>query len=104
MVYPWLHTSTDMTANRALCPVPVRLSGRQVPRAPLPTTGVTPCGMTSRIMSEDITPPLSLLRAHGPDQNPPTSFRLSLVSGSLQVVTSPCREMALPDIISAILA
>lgn len=47
---------------------------RQVPRAPLPTTGVTCCGVTSRITSEGITPPSSLLRAHAPDHVPPVAF------------------------------
>lgn len=56
------------------------------------------------ITSEGVTPPSSLLRAHAPDQNPPTHFELPYRAGSLQVVASPCWEMVLPDVISAILA
>ena len=105
LVYPLArHPVNHAVFTRALSPVTGPSDARHVPRTPLPLQGVTPCGMTSRLMSEDITLPSSLIRAHGPDQNTPTTFRLSLVSGSLQVVTSPCREMALPDIISAILA
>ena len=59
-------------------------------------------GMTSRVISEDITLPSSLLRAHAPDQVPLIAS-FSLCDGSLQVVTSPCWELALPDVISAIL-
>lgn len=47
---------------------------RQVPRAPLPTSGVTSGGEMSRISSESVTPPSSLLRAHAPDQNPPAGL------------------------------
>jgi hypothetical protein len=74
---------------------------RHAPRAPLPTTGVTSCGVTSCVTSEDITPPSSLIRAHGPSQNPLTSFGLSLVSESLQVAASLCWKLALPGVISA---
>ena len=74
-------------------------------REPLyPQVGVTPCGVISRITSEGITPPSSLIQAHGPDQNPPAAFGFPYCGWSLQVVASPCWEMALPDVISAILA
>ena len=53
--------------------------------------------------SEGITPPSSLIQAHAPDQIPPTGFGSTSSGGSLQVVASPCWEMALPDVISAIL-
>ncbi len=73
-------------------------------REPLcPQIGVTSCAVMSRITSEGITPPSSLIRAHGPDQNPPVDFSCPYFNGPLQVVTSPCWELALPDIISAIL-
>jgi len=55
-------------------------------------------------MSEGITPPSLLIQAHGPDQNPHDSFGYPYSDVSLQVVASPCWKMALPDIISAILA
>lgn len=53
--------------------------------------------------SEGVTPPSSLIRTHAPDQIPPVLF-VPLLDGSLQVVASPCWEMTLPDVISAILA
>jgi len=77
---------------------------RQVPRAPLPATGVTSCAVASCTTSESITPPSSLILAHAPDQIPPADFGCPYYDGSLQVVASPCWELALPDIISAILA
>jgi len=54
----------------------------------------------SRITSERITPLSSLLRAARP--YPSRCLRPSLYNGSLQVVASPCWEMVLPDVISAI--
>ena len=77
---------------------------RHVPRAPLPIRGVTSHGVTSGATSEGITPPSSLILAHAPGQNPLIVSVLLLINESLQVVTSPCWELALPDIISAILA
>ena len=77
---------------------------RQVPRAPLPAKGVTFCCAMSCTASEGATPPSSLLRAHAPDQDPLTGFGCPYSDESLQVATSPCWELALPDIISAILA
>jgi hypothetical protein len=56
------------------------------------------------LTSEGVTPPSSLLRTHAPDQNPPAHFDSTYKAGSLQVVASPCWEMVLPDVISAILA
>ncbi len=78
--------------------------GHRVPRAPLPSTGVTRAGAASRAAWRGVTPSSSLIRAHAPDHPPPSASGSSSAAGSLQVVTSPCWEMALPDIISAILA
>ena len=72
---------------------------------PLRPPGVLPqIGATSRVASEGITPPSSLLRTHAPDQIPPRASASALRARSLQVAVSPCREMALPDVISVILA
>jgi hypothetical protein len=68
-----------------------------------PPSSVTVDGVMSSTTSEGITPLSSLIRAHAPDQIPPASFGLTSSGESLQVVTSPCWEMALPDVISAIL-
>src|SRR5215472_16412965 len=53
------------------------------------------------VSSEDITPPLSLLRTHSPvaAASPPLRFLASLEESS-QVVTSPCCPPDLPDVIS----
>jgi hypothetical protein len=51
-----------------------------------------------------ITHPSSLLRAHAPDQDPPTSLGCPSVSGSVQVVASPCWALTLPGVISALLS
>ena len=75
---------------------------RQVPRAPLPASGVTSGNETSSISSEGVTPPSSLLRAHASDQNPPFDFSCPYFEGSLQVAVSPCWKLALPDVISTI--
>jgi len=77
-------------------------TARQVPRAPLPTTGVTFCCVMSCTTSEGTTPPSSLLLAHAPDQDPLTVFGCPYPDESLQVAARPCWELALPDIISAI--
>ena len=48
-------------------------------------------GTTSRVASESVTPPSSLLWAHAPDQIPPRASDSSLYTRSLQVVAvSPC--------------
>ena len=75
---------------------------RQVPRAPLPASGVTSGGEMSSISSEGVTPPSSLIRTHAPDQNPPFDLGCPYFDGSLQVAVSPCWKLALPDVISAI--
>jgi len=51
-----------------------------------------------------VTRPSSLILAHAPDQNPLDDFSCPYFDKSLQVATSPCWEMALPDVISAIFA
>ncbi len=51
--------------------------------------------------SEGVTPPSSLLRTHAPDHNPLDGFGCPSSGESLQVVISPCWEVALPGVISA---
>jgi len=65
-------------------------SARYVPRAPLPTSGVTFCSVPSSSTSEGITPPSSLIWAHEPDQSPLPSF------GLLASSRSPCRLLPAP--------
>ena len=75
---------------------------RQVPRVPLPASGVTSDGEMSSISSEGVTPPSSLVRTHASDQNPPADFGYPSFDRSSQVAVSPCWKMALPDVISTI--
>ena len=63
---------------------------RQVPRAPLPATGVTSCAVASCATSEGITPPSTLILAHAPDQNPPADSGLSLFQ---QVFAGCCKPL-----------
>jgi hypothetical protein len=74
----------------ALRPGPAK--ARQVPRAPLPATGATSCGVMSSTTSEGITPPSSLIRAHAPDQNPPSAFGFPI-----QRVFAGCCQSLLGD-------
>ena len=54
------------------------------------------------IVSVGVTQPSSLFLAHAPDHNPHAIFGFAYYDMSLQVATSPCWKMALPDVISAI--
>ena len=85
--------------------IPARSPGpakaRQVPRAPLPARGVTSRNVASRASSEGITPPSHLKRTHAPDKLPLAGFGHPYSDKSLQVVVSPCWEVALPGVISA---
>src|SRR5262249_60698554 len=75
--------------------------GRQVPRAPLPNSGVTSVGEMCTTSWEGITPPSWLVLAHSP--LPLGSLLLRFLASfgeSLQVVTSPCCPRQLPDVIS----
>ena len=48
--------------------------------------------------------PSSLLRAHAPDHDPPTSLGCPSIGGSVQVVARPCWALALPGVLSALLS
>ncbi len=73
----------------------------QVPRASLHARSVIPCVATSRAASAGAAPPSSLIPAHAPDQSAPAVFGRPYSDRSLQVVVTPCCELALPDVISA---
>ncbi len=73
----------------------------QVPRAPLHVQGVTPPVVISPTTSAGITPPSLLIRTHAPDQKAPIGFGCPYSDRSLQVVVTPCCQMAFPDVISA---
>ena len=89
----------------ALCPDAYSPSKRPSAQSPFARLR---CYLSRRdlscIASEGATPPSSLLRAHAPDPHPPTSSTSVSSDGSLQVVTSPCWMLVLPDVISACLS
>ena len=97
------YSSTSTRDSSRIIPVdPLRCPSR--PRAPLPFQVVIPKDVTYFATQEGVTLPSSLLRAHAPDQSPPLNFAFRYFERSLQVAVSPCRKLALPDIISTILA
>ena len=80
----------------ALRPGPAK--ARQVPRAPLPATGVTSCGVMSSTTSEGITPPSSLIRAHAPDQIPPADFGFPYTAGLCRLSPVPAGRWSFPTL------
>ena len=70
----------------------------QVPRAPLPASRCTFCGVASSTTSEGITPPSSLIQAHAPDQIPPPGFGYTSSGGSLQVSPVPAGRWPFPTL------
>jgi len=87
----------------ALCPDAPSLETTKCPE-PLCPSQALPVQVELPVPSEGTTPPSSLLRAHAPDPHPPTSSTSVSSDGSLQVVTSPCWMLVLPDVISACLS
>ena len=52
----------------------------------------------SRITSEGVTPPSSLLRAHAPDQNPPALFGLPYWTGPCRLLPVPAGRWSFPTL------
>ena len=98
------HTGLVPTSRCGILPA-LRLDAHlEPPSAQSPfarSTGVTSAGVVSMHPWKDITPSSSLIRTHASDHPPPDTFSTALCVRSLQVVTSPCCEVALPDVISA---
>ena len=90
--------------NPALCLVRTRLSWPPSAQSPFARSGCYPRRGGLKAAWRGVTPSSSLVRAHAPDHPPPRASARALRAGSLQVVASPCWAMALPDVISAILA
>jgi len=82
---------------------PGRSKARHVPRAPLPGLRVTSTGAISSASRQRALPLLH--HSYGLMRQTKTlpSYAIPLLEGSWQVVASPCWEMALPDVVSAIL-
>ncbi len=73
-----------------------------MPRAPLPSIGITLAGGCKIHPCEDVTPRSSLLRTHSPIPFGSSCLRLlASYKKSSQVATSPCCQRDLPDVISA---
>ena len=83
---------------RALCPVMLSSQHRHAPRAPLPTVGVTSRGVALYSTSEGITLPSSLILAHGPDQNPPAVFDLTITTDLCRLSSVPARSWSFPSL------
>jgi len=104
MVYPLARHLTAVTSLSGSTSWAVPLECPSQGREPLcPPPGVTWGGVISGITSEGIPLPSSLLRAHASDQMPPAAFGRPSDHGSVQVVVSPCWQMARPGVISAVL-
>jgi hypothetical protein len=86
-------TSPGTSLPRAQRPGTSPLDAHHAPRAPLPLQGVTPPGVTSQVTCKGITLSSSLIRAHAPDQLPPTRFGLGLA----QCVLAGCCQPLLED-------
>ena len=90
--------------NPALCLVRTRLSWPPSAQSPFARSGCYPRRGGLKAAWRGVTPSSSLVRAHAPDHPPPRASARALRAGSLQVLASRCWAMALPDVISAILA
>jgi hypothetical protein len=103
----WFDLKLDISLryhySPALCLVSVTFKCPPLPRAPLPTQGVTSCGVMSMHNIGERYP--SFIAHTGSCARPKPSYSLGINLGrkSLQIVASLRWEMAFPDIISAIL-
>ena len=69
-----------------------------MPRAPLPAPGVIRRSEMSRISSEGVTPPSSLIRTHASDQNPPYRFRCPYTEGLCRLLSAPAGSWPFPTL------
>ncbi len=104
IVYPHPRLAPNPHDSSSMSGYVLGQRNHRVPRAPLPEVGVTHRrgGLECHLREH-----YSSFIAHTDSCVGPTPSRclgISSYTGSLQVVTSPCWAMALPDIISAILA
>ena len=71
---------------------------RHVPRAPLPATGATLSGEMSSISFEGVTLRSSLIRAHAPDQIPPSDFGCPISAGLCRLLSAPAGRWPFPTL------
>ena len=89
------------TFYQALCPMMVSSFRQSLYREPLRLRQVLPPLSTGfEPVSPGVTPALSLILAHAPDQNPLTASILPLYHEPLQVAARPCWKSAFPSVIS----
>ena len=85
-----------VSACQVQSPALFRINARLRPRAPLHTPGVALCVAAFPAASEGIAPPSSLLRAHGPCQNPPAVFSSPITSGLCRLSSVPAGRWSFP--------
>ena len=83
---------------QALYPALVSLQHRHAPRAPLPASGVTSCGVMFDTTSDGVTHPSSLILAHAPSQIPPTVFKLTITTGLCRLSPVPAGSWPFPTL------
>jgi len=71
---------------------------RRVPRAPLPSTGVTRAGTASRAAWRGVTPSSSLIRAHAPDHPPPNASGRPWPPGLCRLSPVPAARWPFPTL------
>jgi hypothetical protein len=84
------------TVDPAQSPGPPK--ARQMPRAPSLVRGVTSHDGTSRTPSEGSTPPSPLIRAHAPDQIPPTVFGFPRTMDLCRLLSVPAARWPFPTL------
>jgi hypothetical protein len=87
----------------ALCPAVLISCVRHLPRAPLPVKGVTSARAVSTLLRSALPDPHRSYWLMRRTKTLPPLLVYPCKGGSLQVVASPCWEVALPGVISAIL-
>jgi len=83
---------------QALYPALVSLQHRHAPRAPLPASGVTSCGVMFNTTSDGVTHPSSLILAHAPNQIPPAVFNLTITTGLCRLSPIPAGSWPFPTL------
>ena len=83
---------------QALYPALVSLQHRHAPRAPLPASGITSCGVMFNTTSDGVTHPSSLILAHAPNQIPPAVFDLTITTGLCRLSPVPAGRWPFPTL------
>ena len=100
---PRVHSTARQRVCQWICGLNVPLRGKShavhpVPRAPLPSRGVTSQGMATWATSKGITPSSSLLRAHASVPNPPRGFASARPRGPCRLLPAPAERGTFPTL------